>query len=107
MQARRHREGGRRNRRSSLLRLKHCLSHLFHEKGNAIGTLDDVLADTCRQELVANNTVDNRADFTLRQSIDCQGGYMRASDPRRLEFRSEGHDQQHAKCPNPVHHPPE
>jgi hypothetical protein len=51
--------------------------------------------------------VDHRVDFTLRQPIDSQGGYMRASDPGRLEVRSVRHEQQHAKRPNPVHHPTE
>ena len=31
---------------------------------------------------------------------------MRLSDPGRLEFRPERHEQQHAKGPNPIHSPP-
>ena len=60
-----------------------------------------------REELVADDAVDHGVDFALRQPIDGEGGDMRLSDPRRLEFRPEGHDQQHAKSSDPVHRPTE
>ena len=44
---------------------------------------------------------------SLRQPIEREGGHVRLSDPGRLEFRPERHDQQHAKGPNPVHDPTE
>ncbi len=57
--------------------------------------------------LVADDAVDHGADVALCQPIDGEGGHMRPSDPGRLEFRPERHDQQHAKCRNPVHRPTE
>ena len=58
-------------------------------------------------ELVADDAVDHGVDFALRQPIDGEGGHVRPSDPGRLEFRPERHDQQHAKTRDPVHRPTE
>jgi hypothetical protein len=60
-----------------------------------------------RQRLVADDAVDHGVDFALRQPIEGQRGHMRPPDPRRLEFRPERHDQQHAKARDPVHEPAE
>jgi len=46
-------------------------------------------------------------DFVLRQSIDGEGSHVRLSNPRRIEFRPEHHDQQRAKCRDPVRRPTE
>ena len=85
--------------RALALRLQHRLGHLLHEQGNAVGALDDVLPDARREELVADDAVDHGADFALRQPIDRERGHVRPSDPGRLEFWPERHDQQHAKGP--------
>ena len=37
-------------------------------------------------------------DVALRQPIEGESGHVRPSDPGRLEFRPERHDQQHAKA---------
>ena len=89
------------------LRLQHRLGHLLHEQRNTVGALDDVLPDARRDELVADDAVDHGVDIALRQPIDCESGHVWPSDPRRLEFRPEGDDQQHAKGRDPVHRPAE
>jgi hypothetical protein len=86
-------------------RFQHRLCHLLDEQGDAVGALDDVLPDALRQHLVADEVVDHRADFALRQSIDGECSHVRPSDPRRVEFRPERHDQQHRKGRDPVHCP--
>src|SRR5215469_14644532 len=47
------------------------------------------------------------AGFVLCQSIDEDGVDVRPSNPRRVEFRPERHEQQHLKCPNSVYNPTE
>ena len=89
------------------LRLQHRLGHFLDEQGNAVGALDDVLSNARGQRLVADDAVDHGGDFALSQPIDGESGDMRPSDPRRLELRSERHDQQHAKGCDPVHGPTE
>ena len=107
----RQRRGGNRRdgppRFALALRLQHRLGHLLHEQRNAVGALDDVLPDVRREQLVAGDAVDHGVDFALRQPIDGERGHVRPSDPGRLEFRPERHDQQHAKARDPVHHPAE
>src|SRR5262249_14536576 len=66
------------------------LRYLLDEQGDAVGALDDILPDALRQHLVADEVVDHRADFTLRQSIDGEGSHVRPSDPGRIEFRPGG-----------------
>ena len=46
--------------------------------------------------IVADDVVDHGVDVALRQPIERERGHVRLSDPGRLEFRPEGHDQQHA-----------
>ena len=55
--------------------------------------------------LLPIDAVDHGVDIALRQPIDGEDGHVRPSDPGRLEFRPEGHDQQHGKGSNPVHRP--
>ncbi len=83
--------------------LQHRLRHLLHEQGNAVGALDDVLADVGWQRLVANNALDHGENFALSKPIDSESGYMRPSDPRRLELWPERYEQQYTKATNPVH----
>ena len=87
--------------------LQHRLCHLLHEQGDAVGALDDVLPDIGRQRLVPDDVVDQGADFTGGQRGEGEGGHMRLSDPGRLEFRPERHDEQRAEAPNPVNGPTE
>ena len=89
------------------LRLQHRLGHLLHEQRNAVGALDDVLPDIRRELFVADDAVDHGVDVALRQPIEGEGGHVWPSDPGRLEFRPERHDQQHAKGRDPVHGPTE
>jgi len=51
--------------------------------------------------------VDHCADFALCQPIDRESRHVRLSDPGRVEFRPERHDQQHPKGRHPVHRPTE
>src|SRR5262245_57162890 len=52
---------------------------------------------------MADEPVDHRASLVLCESIDDEGGDVRPSNPRRLEFRPERHQQQHPKRPNSVY----
>ena len=74
--------------------LQHRPRHLLDEQRNAVGALDDVLPDIRGQQLVADDAVDHDADFALPQPVDGEECHVRAADPRRLELRPEGHDQQ-------------
>ena len=56
---------------------------------------------------VTNDPVDHRVDFAPRQPIECEGGDVRLSDPRRLELRPKGYDQQGAAGSRPIHSPTE
>jgi hypothetical protein len=85
-------DGNRAFDRALALRLQHCLRHLLHEQGDAIGTFDDVLPDARRQQLVADYAVDHGADLAFRQPIDRHGGHVRPPDPGRIEFRAEYHN---------------
>jgi hypothetical protein len=89
--------------RAVALRLQHRLRHLLHKQGNAIGPLDYVPPDARRQQFFADNAVDHRAYVALCQPIDGEGCHVRLSDPRWVEFRPEGHDQQHGKDRALVH----
>jgi hypothetical protein len=113
VQARWHRQGRRWNRRNRVpghalaFGLKHGLGHFLHKQGNAVGALDDVLSDIRWQQLIADDALDHGSDFTPCQPIDCHGRHVVLSDPRRVELRPKGHDQQHAKQGDPIHHPTE
>ena len=58
-----------------------------------------------RDEVVPDDAVDHGDHVALRQPIDGESGYVRLSDPRRLELWPERYEKQHAKCSYPVHHP--
>jgi hypothetical protein len=89
------------------LRLQHRLGHFLHKQGNAVGALDDILPDVCRQALVDDKVVDHGVGVALIQPIDGEGGHVRPADPGRIEFRPKRHAQQHAHGPNLVHRPTE
>src|SRR5215813_10460759 len=74
-----------------------CSGGLVHKQRNAIGPLDDVLSDVRWEHLITGDPVDHGLHFASRQPIDGERGDMRLSNPRRLEVRSEGYEQQHAK----------
>ena len=61
------------------------------------GPLDDVLSDVSWEHLISGDPVDHGLHFASRQPIDGECGDVRLSNPRRLEVRSEGYEQQHAK----------
>src|ERR1700730_610796 len=89
------------------LRFEDGLRHLLDEQGDAVSAIDDVLPDVRWEEFVAADAIDYGSDVALSQPIDCEGGYMRPSDPGWLEFRPERHEQKHAIACNPVHRPTE
>src|SRR5215468_8024341 len=79
----------RRNRalsRALAIRLQDSLRHFFYEQGNAVGALDDVLADPRWQQLVADDVVDHCPNFAFPQPIDRKGGHVGLSDPGWVEF---------------------
>ena len=84
------------------LRLQHRLRHFLDEQRNAVGTLDDVLADVGWQRLVADDALDHGENFAFSQPIDGEECHIRSSDPGRIKIRPECHDQQHTKAANPV-----
>src|SRR5262245_14743744 len=94
VQARRDGQGRGRNRRNRppgralAFRLEGRLGHFFHEQGNAVATLDDVVPDVCWQQFVADDTVDHRTDIALCQPINRRTGYVWLSDPGWVEFRA-------------------
>ena len=108
MQARGHRQRRRGNRSHSLHRfqlaasLQHGLCHLLHEQRDAVGALDDVHSDVCRQRPVADDVVDHGADLAMSQPIEGKSCDVRLPDPGRLELRPKRHDQQNAKARDPV-----
>src|SRR6266516_7122331 len=61
--------------------LQHRLRHLFHEQGDAVGALDDILSYVGRQRIVADDVIDDGADFAGRQPIEIEGGHVRLSYP--------------------------
>ncbi|HEV3242367.1 MAG TPA: hypothetical protein VGY14_03830, partial [Methyloceanibacter sp.] len=75
------------------LRFQHRLGHFLHEQGNAVGALDDILPDACRQALVADKVVDHDVAVALTQPIDGEGGHAGDTDPGWIKFRPERHDQ--------------
>jgi hypothetical protein len=92
---------------SLALSLQHRFRHLFDKQWDAIAAFDDVVPDARRKQLVANDTVDHGANFSLRQPIEREGGHVRSPNPGRLELRAKSHDQQHAKRRDLVHAPTE
>ena len=50
------------------LRLQHRLRHFLDEQRNAVGTLDDVLADVGWQRLVADDALDHGDEFRALQA---------------------------------------
>jgi tetratricopeptide (TPR) repeat protein len=89
------------------LRLQHRLRHFLDEQRNAVGTLDDVLADVGWQRLVADDALDHGDNFALAKPIDGEECHIRSSDPGRIKIRPECHDQQHTKTADPVDDPTE
>src|SRR5271169_1973463 len=85
------------------LSLQHRLRHFLDEQRNAVGTLDDVLADARWKQLVADDGLDHREYFALSKPIDGEECHIRSSDPGRIKIRPECHDQQHTKAAYPVH----
>jgi|SRR6516162_7528198 len=83
-------------------RLQHRLRHLLHEQRDAVGTLDNVLPNVCRQQLAAGNVVNHRVYVTMSQPVQGKRRYMGLSNPRSLELRSKCHDHQHAKRRDPI-----
>src|SRR5260370_39336258 len=89
------------------LRLQHRLRHFLDEQRNAVGTLDDVLANVGWQRLIADDALDHGYNFALSQPIDGQECHIRSSDPGRLELWTERYNQQHTQGPKPVNDPAE
>jgi hypothetical protein len=92
----RQRWGGNRGRDLHRLQLtpglQHSLCHFFDEQWDAVGTLDNVLPDICRQRLAADDPVDHGANVALSKPIEDKSCDMRLSDPWRLELRPKRHN---------------
>src|SRR5215475_10271856 len=95
-QCRRRNQGGGPPCFAFALCLQHRLRHFFHEQGDAVRALDDIVSYVRRQRIVADDVLDDGADFAGRQPIEAEEGHVRLSYPARLEFRPEGYDQQRA-----------
>ena len=89
------------------LRVQHRLGHLLGEQWNAVGALNDVLADARRQRSVADDPLDQEIDVARRQPMEGQLSHVRPSDPGRAEFRPESDKQQEPVALGPVHRPGE
>jgi hypothetical protein len=63
--------------------------------------------DARRDEIVADEAVDHGIDVALRQPIDGESRHVRSSDPRRVELRTERHNEQHSQAPQTVDDPAE
>jgi hypothetical protein len=111
MQACRHRQGRRRNRRYRsprcvlVLRLQHGLRHLLHEQGNAVGALHDLRQHIRRQILAPDQASDDACRFSLPEAVQRHAGHMRLSRPRRGELGAERHNEQRRKSLDPGHGP--
>ena len=83
---------------SLALGFQYRLRNFLDEQGNAVGALNDVLADAGWQKLVADDTIDHGGDVALRHPIDGERRHVRLPDPGRREFRPECHDEQDSKA---------
>ena len=72
--------------------LQHRLRHFLYEQRDAVSALDNVLPDSLGQRLVASDAVDHGVDFALPEPIECEGGDVRPSNPRRVKLRSVSND---------------
>jgi hypothetical protein len=79
-------------RRAFASRFQHRLRHLLHKERNTISTLDDVLPDVCRKQLIPGDAVDDGSDFAGTEPIECESGNVRLPNPRRVKLRSIGDD---------------
>ena len=113
LQACRHRQGRRRNRRNRApgralaLRFQHRLRHLLHEQRNAVGALHDLRQHIRRQLLVPDKPRDDGGRFTLPKPVQRQARHLRLSHPWRVELGAEGHDQQDRKGSDSIDRPTE
>ena len=89
------------------LRVQHRLGHLLGEQWNAVGALDDVLADARRQRSVADDSLDQEIDVARRQPMEGQLSHVRPSNPGRAEFRPESNQYQEPVAHGQVHRPGE
>jgi hypothetical protein len=112
VQARRNSQCWRRNGGGGPLRfalalgLQHSLCHFLHEQRDAVGAFNDVLSDTLWQRFVACYAIYHRSDFALAEAIKGESGDVGPTNPRRLEFRSIGDNQQHPACSQPINRAP-
>ena len=101
VQARRDSQCWRRNGRTGALRfalalgLQHRLGHFLDEQRNAIGALNDVLLILSGSALLPVTRSIIAVDFALAESIKSEGGDIGPTNPRRLELRPIGDNQQH------------
>jgi hypothetical protein len=65
------------------------------------------LLDVGHKLRVTNDSVDHRLDFAPHETVDDEGGDVRLSDLRWLEFWPEGYEQRHSTGRDPVHCPTE
>jgi hypothetical protein len=70
-----------------------------------VGALGDVLTDIRWEGVVAHDTIDQGVYLALCEPVDGERRRRRLSDPGRIEFFLERHNQQHTADPDPVHDP--
>ena len=89
------------------LRVQHRLGHLLGEQRNAVGALDDVLADARRQRPVADDPLDQEINVARRQPMQGQLSHVRPSDRGQAEFRPVGNQYQEPMARGQIHRPGE
>ncbi|MET0679084.1 MAG: hypothetical protein ABW175_25065, partial [Bradyrhizobium sp.] len=102
---RRRRLGANPLRASFILRVQHRLGHLLGEQGNAVGPLDDVLADARRQRPVADHLLDQGIDVARRQPMQGQLSHVRPSNRGQAEFRPVRNQYQEPMARSQIHRP--
>ena len=78
-----------------LLAFHHGLGQFLDEQRHAVGALDDLLEQGCRQRLAAGDVLDHRHALAPAEAVERHGGHVRMADPRRLEIGAVRDDQQH------------
>src|SRR5262249_29655200 len=83
----------------------HGLRHFLNEQRDAVSTLDYVLPNAVRQQLVASDTVNHFSNFALAKTIEIECSNVGSPNPRRLELWTGVNNQQHPERPQPIHRP--
>ena len=106
MEGRGHRVGGRRRRRQNRLGLagtfQHRLGQFLDEQRHAVGSLDNIGDGFRRKSRVARQSSHHRLAVAFAETIEHHTADMGLAAPGRMEFGTEGNQQQHGQLPDPV-----